>query len=108
MKSYSVIAFVIAVIVAAIAQNYFAGIVAFIIVSIFASKMPNEFQKIIDEIKKAIEQAKQGQQKASLPNSPKPRMPQRRNPCPKANTICPRCSRTKPTRRVACIPTMFP
>ncbi len=64
MKSYSVIAFVIAVIVAAIAQNYFAGIVAFIIVSIFANKMPGEFQKIIDEIKKAIEQAKQAQQKS--------------------------------------------
>jgi regulator of protease activity HflC (stomatin/prohibitin superfamily) len=75
MKTHSVIAFVIAVIVAAVAQNYFAGIVAFIGVSIFANKMPDEFQKIIDEVKKAIEQAKQGQQKFKTAIQNKPSQP---------------------------------
>ena len=64
MKSNNAIAFVIALIVGAISQSYFAGFVTFVIVSVLASKMPNEFQQIVDGIKQAIEQARQGQQKS--------------------------------------------
>ena len=63
MNAKNTIAFVLAVIVAAMTHSYIAGIVVFVVVLVIASKMPNEFQKVADEIAKAIDQAKQGKGK---------------------------------------------
>ena len=60
MKAGGYIPIVVALVIGGLTQNFFAGIVAFIIVSVLANKMPDEFAKIVDALKKAAEQAKQG------------------------------------------------
>jgi len=63
VKSSGIIPIVAALIIGGITQNFFAGFITFVILTVLASKMPDEFQKIIDALKKAAEQARQGQQK---------------------------------------------
>ncbi len=62
MKPNSFIPIVVALIIGGISQSFFAGFIAFVIVTVLASKMPDEFQKIVDALKKAAEQVQQGQQ----------------------------------------------
>lgn len=75
MKSNNAIAFVVALVVGAISQSYFAGFIAFVIVSAIAAKLPKEFQQVVDEIKKAIDQAKQDQKKGTTGQTMQPSVP---------------------------------
>ena len=59
MNPASFIPIIAGLIIGGMAQNFFAGFIAFVIVSVLARKMPNEFQKIVDALKKAAEQAQQ-------------------------------------------------
>lgn len=65
MKSPGGIAFVIALIVGVISQSGAAGVITFIIVYLFAAKLPKEFQQGVDVIRKTIDPAKHGQQKGA-------------------------------------------
>ena len=59
MNPASFIPIIAGLIIGGMSQNFFAGFIAFVIVSVLARKMPNEFQKIVDALKKAAEQAQQ-------------------------------------------------
>jgi len=74
VKFNGIIPVIAALIIGGITHNFFVGFITFVILTVLASKMPDEFQKIVDAVKKAAGQARQGQQKTwpAQPVAPAP------------------------------------